>query len=72
MKIREDMAGKIYDLVLPGLTADGSINLDLQRKVIDFVLQVQGVKEPGAAEKIYDFTQVKKIRAELEARKTRS
>jgi NitT/TauT family transport system substrate-binding protein len=69
MKIREDMAGKIYDLVLPGLTADGSIDPQFQKKVLEFVLKVQGIKETAAVEKIYDFTAVKKIRADLEARK---
>jgi hypothetical protein len=69
MKIREAMAAKIYDMVLPGLTADGSIEPQFQRKVIDFVLKVQGIKEAAAADKIYDFSVVKKIRAELEARK---
>ena len=69
MKIREAMAAKIYDMVLPGLTADGSIEPQFQRKAIDFVLKVQGIKEAAAADKIYDFSVVKKIRAELEARK---
>lgn len=69
MKIREDMAAKIYDLVLPGLTADGSMDPELQKKVLEFVLKIQGIKEPAAVEKIYDFTSVRKIRADLEARK---
>jgi len=30
---------------------------------------VQGIKEPAIAEKIYDFGPVRKIRADLEARK---
>jgi hypothetical protein len=29
MKIHEDVAAKIYDMVLPGLTADGTINPEL-------------------------------------------
>lgn len=69
MKIREDMAAQIYDMVLPGLTADGSLDGQFQRKVIDFVVKVQGIKEQPAAEKIYDFSAVKKISAELEARR---
>ena len=69
MKIQEDMAAKIYDLVLPGLTADGTINPELQKKVLEFVFKVQGIKEPAVAEKIYDFASVRKIRADLDARK---
>ena len=69
MKIPEGTAAKIYDLVLPGLTADGTINPGLQKKVIDFVLRVQGIKEPVASEKVYDFAPVRKIGAELAAKK---
>jgi NitT/TauT family transport system substrate-binding protein len=69
MKIQPDAAAKIYDLVLPGLTADGTISPDLQKKFLEFMLRVQGIKEPVAAEKVYDFTPVKKIGAELAAKK---
>jgi ABC-type nitrate/sulfonate/bicarbonate transport system substrate-binding protein len=69
MKIPEDVAAKIYDLVLPGLTPDGTLNPELQKKVLEFVFKVQGIKEPAMAEKIYDFGPVRKIRADLEARK---
>ncbi len=69
MKIKDDMAAKIYDLVLPGLTADGTITPELQKKVLDFVFKVQGIKEPAVAEKVYDFAPVRKIRAELDAKK---
>lgn len=69
MKIQGDAAAKIYDLVLPGLTADGTISPELQKKVLEFVLRVQGIKEPVAPEKVYDFTPVKKISAELAAKK---
>lgn len=69
MKIQEDMAAKIYDLVLPALTADGTFNSEMQKKVLEFVLKVQGIKEPLAVEKVYDFAPVRKIRADLEAKK---
>jgi NitT/TauT family transport system substrate-binding protein len=69
MKIQDDMAAKIYDLVLPGLTADGTITPELQKKVLEFIFKVQGIKEPAVTEKIYDFAPVRKIRAELEAKK---
>src|SRR5258707_11579621 len=69
MKIQEEMAAKIYDLVLPGLTENGTLNPELQKKVLEFVFKVQGIKEPAVAEKIYDFGPVRKIRADLEAKK---
>ncbi len=72
MKIQEEMAAKIYDLVLPGLTADGTLNPELQKKVLEFVFKVQGIKEPSVSEKIYDSGPVRKIRADLEAKKWKS
>jgi NitT/TauT family transport system substrate-binding protein len=67
MKIQTDLAGKIYDLVLPGLTADGTLDPEFQKNVLGFVARVQGIKESPAVEKVYDFAPVRKIRAELEA-----
>ena len=69
MKVREDVAGKIYDLVSPGLTMDGSLNPDTQKRVLEFVVKIQGIKEPVAAEKVFDFSPVRQIRADLELRK---
>jgi NitT/TauT family transport system substrate-binding protein len=69
MKIPQDVAAKIYDLVLPGLTTDGTINQDLQKEVLQFVLKTQGHKQLPATDKIFDFTLAKRLRAELEARK---
>jgi NitT/TauT family transport system substrate-binding protein len=69
MKIQDDLAAKIYDLVLPGLTADGTINPELQKKVLEFVFKVQGIKEPAAVEKVYDFAPVRKVRDDLDAKK---
>ena len=71
MKIPNDLAAKIYDLVLPGLTLDGTLDSQFQRKVLEFVTGVQGIKEPAPPEKVYDFAPVRKIRAELEAAKWR-
>ena len=65
MKIEEDLAAKIYDLVLPGLTADGSIDQEMQRRVLEFVLKVQGIKEVAATNRVFDFSSVKKARAHL-------
>lgn len=69
MKITEDVAAKVYDLVLPGLTADGSLNPDMQKKVVDFVSKIQGIKEPAGAEKVFNFSPVRRIRADLDAKK---
>jgi NitT/TauT family transport system substrate-binding protein len=69
MNIREDLAEKIYNLVLPGLTMDGSVNPETQKKVLEFVLKIQGIKDAVTAEKVFDFSPVRKIRADLEVKK---
>ena len=42
---------------------------ELQKKVLEFVFKVQGIKDCQVTEKIYDFASVRKIRADLDARK---
>jgi len=69
MRIQPDLAAKIYDLVLPGLTADGSIDQEMQKNVLEFVLKVQGIKEVAATERVFDFAPVKRARADLEKKK---
>jgi ABC-type nitrate/sulfonate/bicarbonate transport system substrate-binding protein len=69
MKTQDNVAEKIYDMVLPGLTTDGSLNPEVQKRVIDFVSRVQGIQEPVTAEKVFDFSSVRRIRADLEIKK---
>ena len=45
----------------PDLLRTGLINPELQKKVLEFVFKVQGIKEPAVAEKIYDFAQLEKF-----------
>ena len=71
MKIRENLADKVYDMVLPGLTADGSLEPEIQKKILDFVVKVQGIKEPVSVEKVFDFSTVRKVRNDLDANKWR-
>jgi hypothetical protein len=65
LKIKEDAATKIYDAALPGMVADGSINEEIQRRVIDDTRQSPGMKEPVSADKVFRFSLVHKINAEL-------
>ena len=69
MKIPPDVATKIYDLVLPGLTTNGTINQELQKEVLQFVLKTQGHKQLPATDKIFDFNLVRRMTAELETKK---
>jgi ABC-type nitrate/sulfonate/bicarbonate transport system substrate-binding protein len=65
---REDLAGKLYDLILPGTTRDGIINEELQKKSIEHVIERVGVKEAPPLGKMYNFAITRKIREELAAK----
>ena len=67
LKIKEDMAAKIYDAALPGMVGDGSINEETQRRVIDDTRKSLGMKESVSADKVFRFSLVQKINAELKA-----
>jgi len=61
------MAAKIYDAALPGMVGDGSINEETQRRVIDDTRKSLGMKESVSADKVFRFSLVQKINAELKA-----
>jgi hypothetical protein len=65
LKIKEDVATRIYDAALPGMVADGSINEETQRRVIDDTRKSLGMKESVSADKVFRFSLVHKINAEL-------
>ena len=65
LKIKQDEATRIYDAALPGMVADGSINEETQRRVIDDTRKSLGMKESVSADKVFRFSPVHKINAEL-------
>jgi ABC-type nitrate/sulfonate/bicarbonate transport system substrate-binding protein len=67
MKLKEDLAGQYYDQVRPIMTADGTVNVDLQRKYLDQALKVLAPKETPTTEKVYNYSLAHKINAELDA-----
>lgn len=67
MKIKEDLAGQYYDQVRPIMTADGTVNMEMQKKYLDQALKVLNPKEPQSVERIYNYTIARKINAELDA-----
>jgi ABC-type nitrate/sulfonate/bicarbonate transport system substrate-binding protein len=68
LKIKEEEATRIYDAALPGMVADGSINEGIQRRVIDDTRKSLGMKESVSADKVFRFSLVHKINAELKVR----
>jgi ABC-type nitrate/sulfonate/bicarbonate transport system substrate-binding protein len=67
LKIKEDEAARIYDAAQPAMVADGSINEGIQRRVIDDTRKSLGMKESVSADKVFRFSLVHKITAELKA-----
>lgn len=67
LKIKEDFAAKIYDVTRPVMTPDGTVSEGLQKKALEPLLKRLGPKEPTAVEKVFDYSLVRKIRAELES-----
>ena len=69
LKIKNDVALRIYDLAKPGMSTDGTVPEDLQKKVLDQTVELVGVKQSPPVQKFFDFSMIKKVRTELEATK---
>jgi NitT/TauT family transport system substrate-binding protein len=68
LKIDEPTAAKLYDSSRPTLTSDGTVSGETQKKMTSMVLKIAGAKEAPPAEKIYDFSLVRKAHAALQAK----
>jgi len=68
LKIDERTAEKLYDTSRPTLTRDGTVAGDAQKKMTAMVLKIAGAKEAPAADKLYDFSLVKKAHVALQAK----
>ena len=68
LKINEDVATKMYDAALPGMVGDGSINEEIQRRVIDDARRSLGMKESVSPDRSLDFRAVHKINADSKPR----
>jgi ABC-type nitrate/sulfonate/bicarbonate transport system substrate-binding protein len=68
VKISDALAAKSYDVIRPALTMDGGLSEDSQRKALDLILQVQGIKEMPPLERFFDFTIQKRLSTEFRNR----
>jgi hypothetical protein len=60
LKVREDLAAKIYDFAFPGMTADGTISQELQEKAVQpFVKKPEDKK--SVAEKLFNYSLAQKF-----------
>jgi NitT/TauT family transport system substrate-binding protein len=67
LKLKQDEAAKIYDAALPGMVADGSINEEIQKRVIDDTRKSLAMKDAVSPDRVFRFSLVHKINAELKA-----
>lgn len=68
LKIDEAIAAKVYDSSRATMTADGTLSDDAQKKMAAFVAKSSGLKEAVAADKVFDFSAVRKANAALLAK----
>lgn len=68
LKSKENLAGRLYDLILPGVTRDGTINEELQKRSIEHIIERVGVKEAPPLDRIFNFSITRKVREELTAK----
>jgi ABC-type nitrate/sulfonate/bicarbonate transport system substrate-binding protein len=66
LRVKEDMAAKIYDSARSAMTMDGTITDEAQKRVIQDTVQLIGQKETPPADKVFDFALARRIRAELD------
>jgi NitT/TauT family transport system substrate-binding protein len=68
LKVNENMAGRIYDLARPGVTTDGTVNEELQKKAIEQIVERTDIKEMPPTGKVFDFGVTKQVYAELQTK----
>jgi NitT/TauT family transport system substrate-binding protein len=68
LKLREDRIAKIYDMIRPSLTLDGTLSEELQKKSLEHILDRVGLKESPPLETIFDFSLARKINDEVQAK----
>lgn len=68
LRVREDMAAKIYDVVRPGITQEGIVPEELQRRATEHVIGRAGLKELPRLDRIFDNSVLQKVRQELQAK----
>lgn len=68
LRIDESTAAKLYDTSRPTLTADGTVTGDAEKKMTGMVVKIAGVKETPPADKLYDFSLVRKAHLALQAK----
>lgn len=67
LRIKEDMAAKVYDLSKPAMTVDGTLSTESEKRIVDDALGRAGLKEAPPLDRVFNFSLVRKIRSDLDA-----
>jgi NitT/TauT family transport system substrate-binding protein len=67
LKVNETVAGRIYDLARPGVTDDGTITEEVQKKAIEQIVERTDIKELPPLKKVFDFAIARKAYADVRA-----
>lgn len=68
LRVDEATAAKLYDSSRPTMTSDGSVSEEVAKKMTAMILKIAGAKNAPPADKLYDFTLVKKAHVALQAK----
>jgi ABC-type nitrate/sulfonate/bicarbonate transport system substrate-binding protein len=66
LKVKDERAAQIYDLVRPSLTKDGTADELLQKKSPEHIIDLVGLKEIPPLDKIYNYSLTEKVRDDLQ------
>jgi ABC-type nitrate/sulfonate/bicarbonate transport system substrate-binding protein len=66
-KIEEALGTKLYKILLPAMTVDGILNEEFQRRAVEDVLPRVGLEKAPPLDRIFDYSLVRKVKAQLEA-----
>jgi NitT/TauT family transport system substrate-binding protein len=66
LKVNETVASRVYDLARPGMTADGTVSEEIQKKAVDQIVERTDIKELPPLRKVFDFGITRKAYAALQ------
>jgi ABC-type nitrate/sulfonate/bicarbonate transport system substrate-binding protein len=67
-KIEVSLASKVYPMLVPAMTTDGTASREAQKKAIEQVSKVTGGREPPPPERIFEYGAARRALSELKAR----
>jgi len=67
LKVKPEMAARIYDSARPAMSLDGTVGEESQKRVVWDVVRLMGQKEVPPPDRVFNFALVRRIGAELEA-----